>query len=286
MDVTREQEERYLQMLRRVALGLAKTLLVLVALALFVAAYQGASGVYHWTDSRRSHLPSQTERLQAVDPCSYFTNTADASNGKDQQGDIPVNQILKSCKVEKTPDATFKTSADAIAASRTDIMATMTENLSRVYNNESQARSQILKQHENDAETAARHVRDSELYSDAEKKTLDLEVSTAIAAYYAMIRGTLKREQLAVAEDAAVAHALDSRFVVNQIAVPLQTAVKEKQEALGAMAVAFVSATGLLWNAAQLFGAFLALMFLFLFIKYELHLRDMNNSLSSKSNHA
>ena len=141
MDVTREQEERYLQMLRRVALGLAKTLLVLVALALFAAAYQGASGAYHWTDSRRSRLPSQAERLRAV-----------------------------------TPPPTLQTQ-------------------------------------------------------------------------------------------------------------PMHQ-MKEKQEALAAMAVAFVSATGFLWNAAQLFGAFLALMFLFLFIKYELHLRDMNNSLSSKSNHA
>jgi hypothetical protein len=71
---------------------------------------------------------------------------------------------------------------------------------------------------------------------------------------------------------------------VNQIQVDLQIAVQEKTEALSKMALAFATAFSVLKLAAQLLAAFLALMFLFLFIKYELHLRDMNNSLNARVN--
>ena len=105
MNSLRQQEENYLQMLRRAALVLAKTILVFVVLAVLAAAYQGAEGVYYWWDGSRSHLPSQAERLQKINPCPYFTNTAKGSNGTDSQGAIPVKQLLRSCSVEKTPDA-------------------------------------------------------------------------------------------------------------------------------------------------------------------------------------
>ncbi len=120
------------------------------------------------------------------------------------------------------------------------------------------------------------------LYSNAQKNDLDLEVSTAISAYFSMAHSVLLPKQLIASDGDAVEHALSDRFVTNQIQVDLATAVKERMDAFAQMTLAFMSAAELLKRAAQLFAAFLALMFLFLFIKYELHLRDMNNSLSAR----
>lgn len=284
MDVIRQQEERYLQMLRRAALGLAKLLLVLVSLALLIAAYEGAKGAYYWMDGSRSHLPSQAERLQTVNPCPYFTNTAENSNGTDSRGAIPVRQLLRSCSVEKTPDAKFKDVASAIDASQNDFVAIVKEAFQRQYNDEAAVRESITKDLTESAKSAASPVRNSELYSNAQKDALDLEVSTAIAAYFSMARSVLLPQQLTASDGNAVGHAINLRFVTNQIRVDLQTAVQERVDAFTKMALAFATAAGWLSKAAQLFAAFLGLMFLFLFIKYELHLRDMNNSLSARGN--
>jgi hypothetical protein len=131
MNTLRQQEERYLETLRRVALGTAKLILVLIVLALAAAAYQGTTGVYHWIDGSRSHLASQSERLQMVNPCPYLTNTAPASNGTNGREPIRVRQILQTCTVDKMPDTTFKTAEEASAASVADLMATVTENFKR-----------------------------------------------------------------------------------------------------------------------------------------------------------
>jgi len=286
MDIIRQQEERYLQMLRRVALGLAKLLLVFVVLALLSAACAGAEGAYHWWDGSRSHLPSQTERLQTVNPCPYFTNGAKDSNGRDSRGAIPVKRLLRSCDVTEIPDAKFTDLSSAITASQNDVVAIVKEAFNRQYNDEVAARATITNELTEAAQSAASPVRESDLYSDAQKDALDLDVSTAIAAYFTMARRVLLPQQLTASDGNAVEHALDLRFVTNQIRVDLQTAVKKRMDALEEMALAFASAAGWLSYAAQLFAAFLALMFLFLFIKYELHLRDINNSLSSTSNHA
>jgi len=282
MDSIRQQEERYLQMLRRVALVLAKLLLVFVVLALLSAANEGAQGAYHWWDGSRSHLPSQTERLQKVNPCPYFTNTARGSNGQDSRGNIPVMQLLRSCSVEETPDAKFDNVSSAITASQNDFVAIVYEVFKRQYPNEAAARESITNSLTEVAQSAASPVRDSDLYSDAQKDALDLDVSTAIAAYFKMARSVLLSQQPIASDQNAVNHALDTRFVENQIRVDLQTAVKERIDAFEQMTLAFASAAASLWFALQLFAAFLALMFLFLFIKYELHLRDMNNSLSAR----
>lgn len=282
MDTVKQQEENYLQMLRRVALGLAKAILVLVTLAVLYAAYQGAEGVYHWLDGSRSHLPSQSELLQRVNPCSYLTNTAPNSNGRDDNGWIAVRQVLKSCQVGKQEAIKFKTSEEALAAGVNEIIATVTQTFQREYQDETATRSSLLKMLEGASQEAVAPVSNSDLYSESDTNSLKLDVATAIAAHFAMTRHVLIPSQLAVSDEVAFQHAFDTRFVVNQISVGLDTAVRERNAAKTSSTVAFASAVGLLWNAAQLFAAFLALMFLFLFIKYELHLRDINNSIASR----
>lgn len=115
------REKKYLFILRRWALGVARLLLVMAALSLIAGV-----GLYGWASfisSQHFNLPSQAEMVASVDPCSYLTNAGEGTNGRDRDGAIPVRKVLGRCNAPQIPIPKFKNVEDAYRAYAGDLGA-------------------------------------------------------------------------------------------------------------------------------------------------------------------
>ena len=118
------REEKYLFILRRWALGLARMLLMTAALVLILGV-----GLYGWASfvsSQHFNLPSQAEMVASVDPCSYLTNADAGTNGRDREGVVPVRKVLGRCNASQIPIPKFEHVEDALGAYALDIVAMQT----------------------------------------------------------------------------------------------------------------------------------------------------------------
>ena len=285
------REEKYLMMLRRATLGMARLLLVLATLALVVG-----GAVYIWASivsSSEFRLPATADLTSSVDPCAYLTNADAETNGKDAEGPVPVKRVLSKCDASPITTPTFS-SVDGAYNAFADDLVSMQKSLGWSYTGgEEGAKAHLRKLAKSIQERVLAPIRNDQ---DFQK----LAIANAIAGYSARLRGVAvpsaawvgdhQEDQTAVDQPPAeratvdrltVAHLIATRFVQNQLAVTVAKAKTVYDETQEKAAAHKVLAVGALEAALSLFASFLALMLIFVFIKVEIDLRDIRDALEA-----
>jgi len=285
-----EREEKYLLMLRRATLGFARLLLGLACLALIAGIC-----MYAWaeiTPPREFELPSQSALSSWVDPCPYLMNSGAETNGRDSDGPIPVKRVLSMCDTTAVTLPTFESPGKAQAAFAVDLIETQ-KALGWSFNDESAALEHMRKEAKGIEETVLLPIESS-------TPAQQLVVSTALAGYSARLRMAAspsaawiqpQAEQPPSQEDpalgtsrpkvdrAVIDHLSNRRFVANQLSENIKKAKAAYDEALVKAAALKVTAVTASCVSGFLFASFLALMLVFVFIKIEVDLRDIRESL-------
>ena len=273
-------------------------LLVTAALVLILGV-----GLYGWASfvsSQHFNLPSQAEMVASVDPCSYLTNADAGTNGRDREGVVPVRKVLGRCNASQIPIPKFEHVEDALGAYALDIVAMQTS-LGWSFKNYERG---VIASREQASILQEAVLRSIDQTDDAEK----LVVATAIASYSAKLRHVTgpkadwtpdargepqtsfdpvtgwqqaDEERGREVNRGVLEHLRNPRFVTNQLLETVSIAKVayevRKNQALESKGIA----VGSFYAAVSLFGAFLAVMLTFVFIKIEIDLRDIRDNLQS-----
>jgi hypothetical protein len=278
-----ETEDRYLLLLRRFTLGTAALLLAAAVLLGAYSAVEYARAAYLTNSNIR--LPTNAELQVDVNPCPYLLNTESGSNGTNLQGDIAVLGVLSACDLEVLPLADYETLDAAYNAATNSFMSILPAN-DFSFNDEADAREGFMIEASDVVEQAVSPIAslDPEIVSEEAKNQATLAVANLLS-YYASAVASVSQATASYAipfsDERTREHLLlSSTYFENQVYVAFNTSSRNYVTAQTEGAVVFVWATGLLWSAAGVFFAFLLLMFIFVFIKMEVDLRDIRDQLS------
>ena len=277
-----EKEERYLQLLRRFMLNFAQVTLVLFSLSLLIAA--GSFFYSRYLDSRPLQLPSSSTLHEVIDPCAFLTNSESESNGITAHGiPVPVKQVLRTCELMIAPVSDYTTEAAAFDGFVNAVVEAVTVN-GLVYDIEADARRGLdddARQWVADALEPV-NLLDSNVLSAEAQESLRLQFANIIASYGEALK-TILHVDAPYTDDFLTAydHALQGDYLSNQLAVSLYEAIESYDASQARAEVSRAVTFPALYTALTFFMMFVSLMLAFVFIKIEINLRDIRDSLRS-----